>query len=319
MEEQTQMQIDLEKLEELFSFLGEPSNIQIPEDDEEEERPAIPCGSVWKWYVNPVTGLEQSYPLTCGKFRVCIPCHNRRRDDFIRRITTATQRQHKLVGVLKLSIGEEPNEAARAVVEAVTKDDYLRLPSDDGGALFFDTMAYTGEDNSRELPEDTVLIINEKDITKLDGLFDWDDLTNTPEGSRPSGNLGKIDLDAEREKSDQWQKIEVDTLEVNSRHEAKVRIAFEEAVADTAGLDPKTPEEVETAINQRTDAVVERLRAWKVAIRKRGTKKAWIKVGSIEWKENSHIYVTMQNSTHGKDWTKGRQKLLEEMQKPPAT
>ena len=282
-----------ESLAEIFSFLGD----KIEALPEEEPKYTIICRSVWRWYIDPATGTDKSYILKCGDFRNCDTCHYERREMFQLRILMALE--EKRIGIMTL------DDRAAQIIKAVTKDDYLRLPSDNGGALFYNIDACE--------PEFTDYVQIETALG-IPAEFDWDDLTNTSEGSRPSGNLGKRkDHTAERKASGEWTEITTDTLEISAQDEGKAKIAFVNAIAETCDLNPQTPEEVETAVSQRTDVIVRLLEEKGVKIRSRGTRKFLIRNTGINWKKFSHMYVT-NHTTHDSNKDNKTEKPIE---RPP--
>jgi len=285
-----------ETIDDILSFLGTKTE-PLPEGDE-PDGPKFECGSIFKLYYDKHTGRKRFFPMTCGRFRECKTCHDNRKDGFQKRVLTALSKTK--VAAIKLMDGKKPNPKAKELVKLLDKADYLRLPSEDDGALLF-----TATEEALEVAGAEAQLLSDYDGALPDD-FNWDDLTNTPEHQRPSGNLGKEEDEEEDEDGDQEiVEIQVTQLTVPSEHKDLFAIAMDMAIFETRHFDPHTAEEVETALEQRTDVLVSVLDGMDVKIMFRNSRTEKLKISHISWqqsvtKDSPHDYKNPE-SHHIKD------------------
>ena len=223
------------------------------------------CGGTWMRVCSP-NGKYISVMYYCEDWRHCDICFGRRIKNYKGRIENATNLLN--VEVLKL----ESQKANEALLE-LNKEDYLKLPSVNGGALFFDASKTSVRGSSV------------CGVEALPDGFDWEDLCYTQEGKRPSGGLGRIGkTKKEKEEDPDFEQVQVEGIILEPDvDEALVKEAEYEAIAKTSTLDPHTPEEIEEAILVRNAEFMKALNAkgiMKIKIKKQLW---WVRLSSVNW------------------------------------
>lgn len=260
-----------DRINDIFSFLGDDVEEGLPEGP--AEKPKYECMSVWYTETNPQTGQRMKYPWYCHDFRNCYVCHTKRRTDFQSQLINALQKGIE-VAVIRL---DDPR--AKTLKRKLPVEAYLRLPAEkDAGALFFDA-SYSDR-------EEETLPANFAETEKLPFDLSWFSLTNTPEGSRPSGKLGMEEKEEEDKKgSDDFAKISVVAIMTNSNDRSKTEEAWNEAVKETEDLDPQTADEVEDAITLRMSAYQDALNKRDIKVVDREFRQRWVRLSLLSWRE----------------------------------
>lgn len=284
--EDCQIMSEEEKLSRLHQwfddFLGEPSAYQCPVDSEK-----FPCGTVYKHYFDPLTGFRKSFPLFCNDQWACDGCHDRRKHGLQQRMLRAVMTA--VIAVIPL---EDPQ--ADDLIAMLNKDQYLRLPAFKVPAKRDDKYKGTGALFFVRTDEAETLLAGNKAVQFIDDPYEvpegfpytWDELTNTPDGKRPSGSLGREpEKESKGDGADEEEEVKVDVpiLSIEKQNEGVIESIMMQAVFETKDLDPQTTEELEAALEERTDKAVELLKARGIAVLHRGTMSRNIKISVMSW------------------------------------
>ena len=221
-------------------FINFEETVKAEEAAKKEERRQErkeTCGKLWQVFIDPTTGDKKSYAVKCGLWRdhECESCFDDRKYKFKMRITRAIERGKSVYAIPITESGD--------IISELAKEDYLRLPADmEGeGLLFY---------NATKREKVGIQILSMNAISENV----WDLLTNTPEGSRPSGDLGKEEeneSDFGGEGGQEKVEINITSVTINTEDKAKSEQAWTETLMRTTQLNPKTPQEVEEAIATR--------------------------------------------------------------------
>lgn len=263
-----------------FAFTEGGEAAELPEPQRAE------CGATWRWQVDPASGTRRPIAMFCGRWRdrECERCFSHRQGELQERLDNAVQERGdvRFVGL------REAHESG--LLGRLSAADYLRLPEGvdpDGveyGGLFYDAEAVDAKHRMGQSMRDPHGVSESR----------WNSLTNTPRKKRTSGDLGKVDTDAEREADPDWERVKVGQVTVcplpadateqeKDQREEKLEDAWNEAREATACLNPVTAEQVE-------DDCSVRLAAFEDALRRRGlhpfgrhTVRVWVQLSAIAW------------------------------------
>jgi hypothetical protein len=225
------------------------------------------CDGAWFTTYNTHTGRAQHVRSYCDDWRNCPCCFKRRKEKYQGRIKTAIRRGN----VCYLPPGDE---RIPKVKEGLSKDDYLRLPIESGGFGFF--YEATGRDKIG------------RQILSIYDLSDalWNTLVFTPEGERPSGNLGRSEpTDAQKHKNANWDKVNCKTVMTPSDPSIADRRAEAERAAETktSDLDPHTLKEVRDAVSRRVEVLIQELKDRGVPILGCVWVSRWVHIPTVNW------------------------------------
>lgn len=230
------------------------------------------CGTTWAHYVDPTTGQLKTYQELCGLWRgqECPRCFKRRKDGFKARVTRALS--NGPIAYLPL---DDPQ--VEEVLPELTRDEYFKLPTDDGGAFFYDTTRRPKDRGKKvwstnDFPEEQ-----------------WDAWTDTPEGKRPSGGLGRSpDQQTENDRANdpRWAKIGCSEIVIAAVDRELAAELFDEASDATAQLRPTTPEAVSLAIAQRIIIWIDKLTEHGIRVLSSRAINRWVDLEHLNW---SHI------------------------------
>jgi len=149
---------------------------------------------------------------------------------------------------------------AEVLADSLPREDYLRLPQQDGTEVFFIHGRY-GVGN----------VIRAEWVLKSD----WTKLVDTPQPRRISGQLGK-------EKDKDVETVVVPSVVLGSVTIPQERQALQAVLDQTAHLRPQTVEELETALQTRMDVFVSVLEAAGGSVLHRVNSRHRL-TSSIEW------------------------------------
>ena len=202
------------------------------------------CGKQAIRYFNPETGRYKKGVYRCDLWRdaFCQPCFERR----VERLRGRAQRAvldawHDGERMLRI-VGPMGKDEASRFVRSLPKSSYLRRPTADGDVILMDDNTGNGSE------------LDYQSVTDLQ----WESLASTPEGRNVSGDLGKPEND---EPEDGTFEVEVKSVVIHDdTSPEQEEAALLQAVEETADLSPTTPEEVQEAVKQRTDAFVKALK-----------------------------------------------------------
>jgi hypothetical protein len=211
------------------------------------------------WRTAPATGGRMRVIHHCGYRDDCERCRlmfaEKYRDRVINGFTSLTINQvtvadddgwKKLHGEL-INIAREL-QATNPTDETINASDYLRLPNEDGSYTVFTNLPIT---NAKK--------INAQEISAMD----WLTLTSKQNGKRITGDLGRENKPA----SDDTNLVSIYITDVYVTHNGKevdpalVNSLHTAACLETADLDPKTAEEIQSALDKRDEAFFRILRA----------------------------------------------------------
>lgn len=238
---------------------------------EEYKAEPEPCAEQrWITVQDPQHGGFQSVLTLCGKWRGrrCQYCFNARKKEFQERIKRAVA--YGSVYCLPLN-----DERVPQLMRELGKHGYLRLPANIpcGGYFFYNATGRqklgTQIQSTRDVP----------DVV-------WDALTDTPDGKRPSGRLGTLDLtDAEKRSSEEWDTVHCRGVLTPTDSDSTARRAQAACIAEqkTADLDPITKEQLEGAIDLRTRVFIEELRQRSVPILGLVSMERFVHLPSVNW------------------------------------
>ena len=250
-----------------FEFLGDTVENALPEPE------PLVCGQAWRRTVDPHTGGWRMIPMYCEHWahRECEVCFGRRKDGLQGRIARAIENG--------LDIRFAELAEAADLLDKLDKDAYLRLPEgEQAGGLFYD-------ENAVE-PDDRIGIPITGDIFRIPEAR-WNSMSDPPKGKRISGGLGRDDTDEQRGADPGWEKAEIEQVTVtplkDEAGKAKIEAAQNEAIKQTARLDPHTVAEVEACAIVRTNAFVEALKKRGITAGSRNMVEVWVHLDSIDW------------------------------------
>lgn len=151
------------------------------------------CG-FWYKKRNFDTGGYRTLPSWCDVWRECTTCFNRRKTEQLEKYQTAIDR-HGIDSIAPLLLTSREWASLRRKVKVPGKDWYKRYPTLDGTSVTLVNAALIGVDLSK--------------YTHIDHSdLDWDNIVNTPQGQRYSGNLGNPIDDKEPESDEPTLVIE---------------------------------------------------------------------------------------------------------------
>ena len=241
------------------------------------------CGTTWAHYVDPTTGQLKTYQELCGLWRgqECPRCFKRRKDGFKARVTRALS--NGPIAYLPL---DDPQ--VEEVLPELTRDEYFKLPTDDGGAFFYDTTRRPKDRGKKvwstnDFPEEQ-----------------WDAWTDTPEGKRPSGGLGRSpdqQTESDRANDPRWAKIGCSEIVIAAADRELAAELFDEASDATTHLHPTTADEVGLAIAQRIIAWVDKLTEHNIRIISSRSIHRWVDLSELNWSYILELSSTTDGSS----------------------
>jgi len=176
-------------------------------------------------------------------------------------------------------------KGAKSICAKLTKDEYQRLPQEDGTVVF--------------------LVDSEKDISNTgqveeltwDDLdeIDWDKLVQTPDNQRITGGLGK----KASALADDEVEIKAPRFVVHPHTTADQEIeALTETLEETAHLNPQTAEELEAALEERTNVFIAKLKkAGGKLLHRVSHKTIKVRISRISWR-NSYTDYMIEDMVH---------------------
>ena len=209
------------------------------------------CGNYIQIPVGGTGGMRWIL-ITCGYWRdnykighVCAKCFARRMGEF----------RDNAKRALASNNGEGINyivvdiEVAKQITKGHNRKFYHKIPHEDGQHVFL--MVDTNEINIGEpLTLDTI-----------NDAIDWKQYANTPDGSRPSGNLGVMSkLPKKDEEEGEKVVVHVQSVHTENISNEDMREALVAAYEETKALDPHTEKELQDALNERTYCYIKYLR-----------------------------------------------------------
>lgn len=242
-------------------FLQSPeylSAIFPPDDDEEQlklqrkRRRIAECGRYVKRPTASAGGHVHfvTIPQYCHYWRECPTCLNRRALEIRNRFNAAKVKADQEGSKLKLVV-MTAKEAER-FSRKNAKEDYMRLPVDENQALIL-TITNEVIANTEQLITGEWLT----DMQRKDRFDYWLTIANTPEGLNASGKLGAELVDGKQTMIDpvvmECKAVSVDPLEVKA---AKLEALRWQAEEECKGLPTNTPEEMQAALDELSDRLV---------------------------------------------------------------
>jgi hypothetical protein len=241
------------------------------ESQEKRDIGSTQCENLqWITGLDLITGRFVRIPARCRNWRnkACMGCFNYRKKEFKDRIRAAIA----YGSVYYLPIDDK---RVAGIKREIGRDNYFQLPADMlcGGYFFYD---------ARGREKIGTQILSTLDIPEAV----WDLLTNTPEGMRPSGNLGKSGLTLCQEHDDEDSQLVTITgimTPSDSENTALRGKATRIAEQKTADLNPHTYCELKAAIRRRTRAFVYELNRLGVPILARTKVTQWVDIRNVNW------------------------------------
>ena len=231
---------------------------ELDEQDELEHRKAERRARC-SWLFNSIevkSGKWKPQRMYCKQWRECPICfHNR-----------AMALRADLQRVADTLIYATLTEAEAAqFIDAHSKEQYRRIPQQEDGTV----VLFTTIQNVEAMPDSSQVVDNW--VWRMDdekALEFWTSIMNSPAGTKLSGNLGKEQMGVLSDKDMHTYNVAAvsgsKTVDGEEKQISQLELeqARDASYVLTSDLDPKTPEELQKALDKRTEVMVRILKSW---------------------------------------------------------
>lgn len=205
---------------------------------EKKKRRKGDCGKFANWY-NPHSGKRTGFIFRCGLFRDCETCLKRRADQEYELIKTASLEKRMIAKIMT------PKQATR-LIRKMDKTEYVRFPQENGNDLLLLDEEASEAMGIGGVEVDLHWVVRQN----------WETLVQTPKGRNKSGTMH---IPASDDEPEEFTIITTSQFVTNANRGATIK-AMKEAEQETANLDPRTSDEVVSALHKRTSVATRKLR-----------------------------------------------------------
>lgn len=195
------------------------------------------CGRFAYWF-DPHTGKRAGYSMRCDLFRECPRCLQHRAYTEYERMKNCM-----LYKELKMIIVDSKKDGS-ALLRGIHKTKYARYPQMDGTEIIFFEKGIFGDDIGEEIPTGWI------------AKQDWAEIVLTPEGRNKSGT---VHIPVVSDDEEPYTIINAKQFVTDAPQELTDQLC-DETIAETANMQPETPEEVLLYMNRRLRTTIKKLK-----------------------------------------------------------